>query len=139
MRYFLVKSEPGVWSWDQMAAAGAKGTHWNGVRNHQAAIHLTAMAKGDLCFFYHSNEERQIVGLVKVIKTAYPDPSDPAGRFVMVDVAAVKPFARPVTLAEIKSDARLAHLALVRQSRLSVMDIDDAAAAIILSLGGVKP
>ena len=137
MRYFLIKSEPSVWSWDQMVAEGARGTHWNGVRNHQAAIHLKGMAKGDRCFFYHSNEERQIVGLVQVIKTAYPDPSDPAGRFVMVDVKALKPFKRPVTLAEIKGEPRLAHVSLVRQSRLSVMDIDDDAAALILEMGGM--
>jgi predicted RNA-binding protein with PUA-like domain len=137
MRYFLVKSEPSVWSWDQMVAAGKKGTHWNGVRNHQAAIHLKAMAKGDLCFFYHSNEERQIVGLVEVIKTAYPDPTDEAGRFVMVDVRAVKKLKRPVTLGEIKADERLSQLSLVRQSRLSVMDIDDASAALLLKMGGL--
>jgi predicted RNA-binding protein with PUA-like domain len=137
MRYFLVKSEPSVWSWDHMVAAGKKGTHWNGVRNHQAAIHLKAMAKGDLCFFYHSNEERQIVGLVEVIKTAYPDPTDEAGRFVMVDVRAVKKLKRPVTLAEIKADERLSQLSLVRQSRLSVMDIDDASAALLLKMGGL--
>ena len=139
MRYFLVKSEPSVWSWDQMVACGAKGTHWNGVRNHQAAIHLKAMAKGDRCFFYHSNDERQIVGLVQVIKTAYPDPSDEAGRFVMVDVKALKPLVRPVSLAEIKAEPRLAHVSLVRQSRLSVMDIDDEAASLILSMAKTKP
>lgn len=138
MKYFLVKSEPSVWSWDQMVAAGPGGTHWDGVRNHQAAIHLKAMAKGDRCFFYHSNDERRIVGLVEVIRTAYPDPTDPAGRFVMVDVRAVKPLVRPVTLVEVKADARLAHIGLVRQSRLSVMDIDDASAKLILAMGGLK-
>jgi predicted RNA-binding protein with PUA-like domain len=134
MRYFLIKSEPSVWSWDQMVECGAKGTHWNGVRNHQAAIHLKAMAKGDSCFFYHSNEERQIVGLVQVIKTAYPDPTDEAGRFVMVDVKAIKPMKQPVSLAQIKAEPRLAQISLVRQSRLSVMDIDDDAAQLILAM-----
>ena len=137
MAWFLVKSEPSVWSWDQMKAAGKKGTHWNGVRNHQAAIHLKAMAIGDTCFFYHSNEERQIVGIVEVIKTAYPDPSDETGRFVMVDVRALKAVPKPVTLAAIKAEPELADLSLVRQSRLSVMAIDDASAQILLKMGGV--
>jgi predicted RNA-binding protein with PUA-like domain len=92
------------------------------------------MAKGDSCFFYHSNEERQIVGLVQVIKTAYPDPTDEAGRFVMVDVKAIKPMKQPVSLAQIKAEPRLAQISLVRQSRLSVMDIDDDAAQLILAM-----
>jgi predicted RNA-binding protein with PUA-like domain len=138
MAWFLVKSEPSVWSWDQMKAAGKKGTHWNGVRNHQAAIHLKAMAIGDKCFFYHSNEERQIVGIVDVIKTAYPDPSDETGRFVMVDLRAVKALPNPVTLAAIKAEPRLGELSLVRQSRLSVMAIDDASAQLLLQMGGVS-
>ncbi len=121
-----------------MKAAGKKGTHWNGVRNHQAAIHLKAMAIGDKCFFYHSNEERQIVGIVDVIKTAYPDPSDETGRFVMVDLRAVKALPNPVTLAAIKAEPRLGELSLVRQSRLSVMAIDDASAQLLLQMGGVS-
>lgn len=137
MNHFLIKSEPSVWSWDQMVAAGAKGTHWDGVRNHQAAIHLKAMRRGDRCFFYHSNEERQIVGLVKVIKEAHPDPGDPTGRFVMVDVAALKPFKVPVTLAAIKADPRFSDFALVRQSRLSVMAVDPDLAQALLALGGM--
>lgn len=134
MPYWLVKSEPSSWSWEQQVAAGT--THWDGVRNHQAANNLKAMRLGDRAFFYHSGDARQIVGIVEVAREYYPDPSDASGRFGMVDMRAVAALPRPVSLAEIKADARLEHLALVRQSRLSVMPIDDAAWALIASLGG---
>jgi len=134
MAHWLVKSEPGAYSWAQMVAD--KRTHWNGVRNFQAASNLKKMALGDSCFFYHSGEERAVVGVVEVAKAAYPDPSDKEGKFVMVDVKAVKPLKQPVTLAQIKADPELAKIALVRQSRLSVMPIDDKAWTKILKLGG---
>lgn len=122
MNYWLVKSEPGVWSWEQMVEA--RITHWDGVRNAQALNNLKAMRKGDQAFFYHSNEGKQIVGIVEIAKAAYPDPGDEDGRAVMVDVKAVRPLDRPVTLAQIKTDAKLKNLPLVKQSRLSVMPID---------------
>lgn len=134
MAYWLVKSEPGTWSWQDQLDAGT--THWDGVRNHQAANNLKAMAVGDRAFFYHSGAERRIVGVVEVTRTYYPDPGDPSGRFGMVDLRALEPLARPVTLAEIKNDARLADIALVRQSRLSVMPIDDEAWRIVRAMGG---
>ena len=122
MNYWLVKSEPGVWSWEQMVEA--RITHWDGVRNAQALNNLKAMRKGDQAFFYHSNEGKQIVGIVEIAKAAYPDPGDEDGRGLMVDVKAVRPLDRPVTLAQIKADAKLKNLPLVKQSRLSVMPID---------------
>ncbi len=134
MAHWLLKSEPHKYSWDMMVSDGR--THWNGVRNHQAAINLKAMKVGDTAFFYHSNEGKEIVGIVKIVKTAYPDPDDPAGRFVMVDVAPVKPVKSFVTLAQMKSDARLADLALIRQSRLSVVPVSDEHWKIILKLAG---
>ena len=135
--YWLIKSEPDVWSWDDQMKAGKKGTHWDGVRNNQAAIHLRNMAKGDPCFFYHSGDERQIVGLVEVTRGAYPDPSDETGRYVMVDVRAREAMKRPVPLAAIKADPKLQHLQLVRISRLSVSDVDEASARILLKMGGL--
>jgi predicted RNA-binding protein with PUA-like domain len=132
MNYWLVKSEPSAWSWDQMVKA--KITHWDGVRNAQAASYLKQMAKGDRAFFYHSNEGKEIVGIVEIVKQAHPDPGDEKGRAVMVDVKAVAPLKHPVTLAQIKADAKLKNLALVRQSRLSVMPIDEASWKAILKL-----
>ncbi len=123
MAYWLVKSEPGTWSWDDQVRDGT--AEWDGVRNYQAANNLKAMKIGDRAFFYHSVNEKQIVGIVEVVKEYYPDPSDASGRFGMVDFKAVKPLARPVTLAEIKAESRLEGIALVRQSRLSVMPIED--------------
>lgn len=135
MKYWLIKSEPSTWSWaDQMTH---KVTHWDGVRNYQAANNLKAMAVGDRCFFYHSVAQRLIVGIVEVTRTAYPDPTDETGRFVMVDVKAVQSLPHPVSLDMIKNDPRLEHLALVKQSRLSVMPIDDQAWHLICTLGGV--
>jgi predicted RNA-binding protein with PUA-like domain len=137
MAYWLVKSEPGVWSWTQQAAAGT--TFWDGVRNHQAANNLKAMRTGDLALFYHSGDEKAIVGIVEVVREYYPDPSDPSGRFGMVDVRAVRPLEEPVPLARIKAEDSLAHVALVRQSRLSVMPIDDRAWGLLTAMGGLVP
>lgn len=135
MAHWLVKSEPGSWSWRQQVESGT--THWDGVRNHQAANNLKAMTVGDKAFFYHSGGERRIVGLVEVVRTYYPDPSDPSGRFGMVDLRAIEPLPCPVSLADIKADARLADIALVRQSRLSVMPIDDETWHIVRGKGGL--
>lgn len=132
MAGWLVKSEPGAWSWDQHVAVGVEP--WDGVRNHQASKHLKAMKAGDRAYFYHSGDERRVVGVLEVVREYYSDPSDPKGRFGMVDFKALQPLSRPVTLAEIKADPRLRHLALVRQSRLSVMPIDDDAWRIIEEL-----
>lgn len=137
MAYWLIKSEPGAWSWADQVAAGT--AEWDGVRNHQAAANLRAMAVGDRCFFYHSVNEKRIVGVVEVVRPYYPDPSDPTGRFGMVDVRALHPLATPVTLARIKADERLAHLALARQPRLSVMPVDAEAWRLISRMGGVAP
>ncbi|HAD26909.1 MAG TPA: EVE domain-containing protein, partial [Alphaproteobacteria bacterium] len=111
MAYWLFKSEPGTWSWDDQVKAGKKGEHWDGVRNYQADNNMKAMRKGDLGFFYHSVNEKRIVGIVKVIREHYPDHTDPKGRFGMVDVEAVKPVPNPVTLADIKAEPRLQDLA----------------------------
>jgi predicted RNA-binding protein with PUA-like domain len=132
MAHWLLKSEPFKYSWDQMVKDGR--THWDGVRNHQAALNLKAMKVGDTAFFYHSNEGKEIVGIVEIVKEAYPDPSDPAGRFVMVDVAPIKPVAKFVTLAAMKAEPALADLALIRQSRLSVVPICDAHWGKILAM-----
>jgi len=123
MAHWLIKSEPTVYSWDQFVKE--KRTSWTGVRNAQATINLKAMKSGDLCFFYHSNEGKEIVGIAKVVKTAYPDPTDKAGKAVTVDVAAVEPVKQSVTLAAIKADPRLKDFGLVRQSRLSVVPVTD--------------
>ncbi|MBI4184379.1 MAG: EVE domain-containing protein [Proteobacteria bacterium] len=137
MRYWLVKSEPGHWSWESHVKAGV--AEWDGVRNFQAANNLKAMRAGDKAFFYHSVNEKRIVGVVRVTRESYPDPSDPSGRFVMVDFAAVEPMKRPVTLAEIKAAPRLAGLALLRQSRLSVMPVPAAAWRLLCRMGGIEP
>jgi predicted RNA-binding protein with PUA-like domain len=136
MAYWLVKSEPGTWSWDDQVRDGT--TFWDGVRNYQASNNLKAMKKGDLCFFYHSVNEKRIVGIVKVVKEYYPDPSDASARFGMVDVKAVKPFKRPVSLAEIKAEPRLEEMALIRQSRLSVMPVSEEQWNLILAMGETK-
>lgn len=136
MAYWLVKSEPESYSWDNMVADGR--THWNGVRNYQASNNMKAMKKGDRVFFYHSVKEKQIVGIVEVAKEYYPDHTDASGRFGMVDVKAVKPMKTPVTLEQIKADPRFAKLALIRQSRLSVMPVTAAEWAAICELGATK-
>ena len=138
MKYWLMKSEPSTWSWDQQVKVGPKGEGWDGVRNYQASNNMKAMQKGDLCFFYHSVKERDIIGIVKIIKEYHPDPTDKTGRFGMVTVVAVKPLKNRVNLDQIKDDKRLNHLALVKQSRLSVMPIDLKSWKIICNLGGIK-
>lgn len=125
MAYWLFKSEPGTWSWDDQMRKAPEAEGWDGVRNHQAANNMRAMKVGDLGFFYHSVNERAIVGIVKVTKEFEPDPSDKTGKFGMVEVTAVKPVGRPVTLAEIKADGRFDDLPLVRQSRLSVVPVSE--------------
>lgn len=134
MRYWLIKTEPSAWSWTDQVTK--KTTSWDGVRNYQAANNLKAMHTGDKCFFYHSVAERQIVGIVEVTRPYHPDPSDATGRFGMVEVTTVKPLKKPVSLDDIKREPRLAHLALVRQSRLSVMPVDEIAWKLILRMGG---
>ncbi len=124
MKYWLLKSEPNVWSIDQQRKAGVKGAPWDGVRNYQAAKNLKNMKKGDLCFFYHSNIGKEIVGIVEVIKEAYIDETDKTGRFVAVTVKFKKKFQNPVTLGNIKKIKEFSHLALIKQSRLSVMPVD---------------
>jgi predicted RNA-binding protein with PUA-like domain len=137
MAHWLYKSEPSVWSWDHQVAQGAKGTSWNGVRNHSAKLHLMAMRRGDQGFFYHSNEGKAVVGIVEVIKEYYPDPTDESGRFGMVDIKAVKPMARPVTLDAIKAEPRLKDMILVNNSRLSVQPVTDEEWAFLCRMGGL--
>ena len=132
MAHWPIKSEPSVYSWAQFVKE--KKTSWTGVRNAQAAINLKAMKVGDRCFFYHSNEGKEIVGIAEVVKTAYPDPTDEAGKAVTVDVKAVEPVKTPVTLAAIKADPRLKDFGLVRQSRLSVVPVSDEQWKMILKM-----
>jgi predicted RNA-binding protein with PUA-like domain len=136
MAYWLVKSEPGTWSWDQHVKKGADA--WTGVRNHQAKAHLNAMKKGDKAFFYHSGEGKEIVGVSEIVREAYPDPTDKAGAFVCVDLKAAEPLKTPVTLAAIKADKRLANMVLVKNSRLSVQPVTAAEWASIRKMGGLK-
>ena len=124
MQYWLMKSEPDVWSIDQQKQAGVKGAPWDGVRNYQAAKNLKNMKKGDQCFFYHSNIGKEIVGIVEVIKEYYIDKTDKSGRFVAVTVKFLKSLDNPVSLEKIKKNKDLCHLSLIKQSRLSVMPID---------------
>ena len=138
MNFWLFKSEPNTWSWDDQVKKGEVGEHWDGVRNYQASNNMKKMKKGDLCFFYHSVKERDVVGIVKVVKEYHPDPTDKSKRFGMVSVCAVKPLKKNVNLDQIKNDKRLQHLALVKQSRLSVMPIDKKSWTIICNLGGIK-
>jgi predicted RNA-binding protein with PUA-like domain len=135
-QYWLVKSEPDAFSWEQQVAN--KVEPWTGVRNHMAKNNLKAMKKGDLAFFYHSNIGKEIVGIVKVAKEAYPDPTAESGDWVCVDMRAVKPVPRPVTLAAIKADPRFKELGLVRLSRLSVVPVSEAHWAMLCEMGGVK-
>ena len=124
MKYWLLKSEPDVWSINQQKKAGKKGATWDGVRNYQAANNLKKMKKGDLCFFYHSNIGKEIVGIVQVIKEHYKDKTDKSGRFIAVTVKFLKKLDKPIALEEIKKNKELGHLSLIKQSRLSVMPID---------------
>jgi predicted RNA-binding protein with PUA-like domain len=137
MNYWLVKSEPSAWSWDQQVAKGAKGEAWTGVRNFTARQNLVAMKKGDKAFFYHSNEGKEIVGIAEIIKEAYPDPSDKTGKFVCVDIKADKPLKTPVTMAAIKADKKLADMALVKYSRLSVQPVTAEEWKMVCRMGGL--
>ena len=137
MKYWLMKSEPDVWSIDQQKKAGIKGAQWDGVRNYQAANNLKNMKKGDLCFFYHSNIGKEIVGTVKVIKEFFIDKTDKSGRFVAVTVQFKNKFSKPITLEEIKKNKELSHLSLIKQSRLSVLPIDSKSWKIINKMGKI--
>jgi len=135
--YWLFKSEPSSWSWDQQVEAGAKGTSWNGVRNHAAKQNMMAMRRGDEGFFYHSQEGKAVVGIVAVAKEYYPDPTDATGRFGMVDVRAVRPLPKPVTLDAVKAEPRLKTMALVTHSRLSVQPVTGEEWRIVCAMGGL--
>ena len=137
MPYWLMKSEPDVWSIEQQKKAGLRGAPWDGVRNYQAAKNLKNMKKGDLCFFYHSNIGKEIVGIVEVIKEAYLDKTDKSGRFVAVTVQFKKKLTKPVTLETIKKNKELSHLSLIKQSRLSVMSIDSKSWKILNNMGKI--
>ena len=137
MQYWLMKSEPDVWSIDQQKKTGLKGAPWDGVRNYQAAKNLKNMKKGDLCFFYHSNIGKEIVGIVEVIKEAYLDKTDKSGRFVAVTVKFKRKFSSPVTLKSIKNVKELSHLSLIKQSRLSVMPIDSKSWKILNNMSKI--
>ena len=137
MKHWLLKSEPNVWSIDQQKKAGIKGAAWDGVRNYQAANNLRKMKKGDLCFFYHSNIGKEIVGIVKVIKSAFTDKTDKEKRFVAVQVRFVSKFKTAISLEKIKENKKISHLPLIKQSRLSVMPIDYKSWKIICNMGKV--
>ena len=138
MQYWLLKSEPNVWSIYQQKSDGEKGTIWDGVRNYQAANNLKKMKKGDLCFFYHSNIGKEIVGIVKIIKEAFVDPTDKKKRFVAVKIKFKSLLKKPVTLENIKKNKDLIHLSLIKQSRLSVMGIDSKSWKIINKMGSIQ-
>ena len=137
MQYWLLKSEPDVWSIDQQKKAGAKGAPWDGVRNYQAAKNLKGMKKGDLCFFYHSNIGKEIVGIIEVIKESFLDKTDKSGRFVAVQVRFREKLVKSVTLEDIKKNKALSHLLLIKQSRLSVMPIDSKSWKIINKMSNI--
>ena len=137
MNYWLLKSEPDLWSIDQQIKSGEKGSMWDGVRNYQAANNLRKMKKGDLCFFYHSNIGKEIVGIVKVIRESYLDPTDKSKKFVAVQVRFEKKLSQPVTLENIKKTKELKDLPLIKQSRLSVMPIDTKYWKIILKMSKI--
>lgn len=139
MTYWLIKSEPDAWSWDEQVKAGPKGTAWTGIRNHTAKLNLMKMKHGDRAFFYHSNIGKEIVGIAEVIRNAYPDPNARSGDpWVVVDVKAVESLPRPVTLAAIKGEPRLQEMALLKQSRLSVQPVTATEWKVICALGGLK-
>ena len=137
MQYWLMKSEPNVWSIDQQKKIGSKGAPWDGVRNYQAAKNLRNMKKGDLSFFYHSNIGKEIVGIVEIIKEAFLDKTDKDGRFVAVQVRFIEKLKRSVTLENIKKNKALSHLSLIKQSRLSVMPIDSKSWKILYKMGNI--
>jgi predicted RNA-binding protein with PUA-like domain len=137
MAYWLVKSEPSTYSWEQMVKDGR--TFWSGVRNHQAANNMKAMKKGDRAFFYHSGDDKAVVGTVEIVKEYYPDNTDATGKFGMVDAKAGTALKSPVTLAAIKAEPKLKNLLLIRHSRLSVVPIDEPSWRLICTMGGIKP
>ena len=137
MQYWLLKSEPDVWSIEQQIKVGSKGVPWDGVRNYQAAKNLKSMKKGDQCFFYHSNIGKEIVGIVEVVKEAYLDKTDKTGRFVAVTVKFLKKLDKPIPLGDIKKNKELSHLSLIKQSRLSVMPIDSKSWKILNKMGNI--
>jgi predicted RNA-binding protein with PUA-like domain len=137
MKYWLVKSEPSVWSWDQQVAKGKKGEAWTGVRNHSAKLNMMAMKKGDRAFFYHSNEGKEVVGIAEIVKEHYPDPTDESGKFVCVDIAADKPLKTPVTLVAVKVEPRLSEMALLKLSRLSVQPVTPEEWKLVCKMGGL--
>ena len=137
MAYWLLKSEPSSWSWDEQVKAGAKGTFWSGVRNHTAKGHLKAMKRGDRGFFYHSGDDKAVVGVVEVIKDYYPDHTDETGKFGMADVKAVEALPKPVTLTAVKAEPKLKDMALIKFSRLSVQPVTDEEWRIVRRMGGL--
>jgi predicted RNA-binding protein with PUA-like domain len=139
MAYWLVKSEPDSWSWDQQVKAGAKGTEWTGVRNHTAKLNLMKMKKGDRAFFYHSNEGKNIVGIVEIAREHHPDPTAEAGEpWVVVDVKALEPVPKPVSLDDVKKEPKLKDMALIKLSRLSVQPVTADEWKLVCKMGGVK-
>jgi len=137
MAHWLFKSEPSAWSFEKLAGFGEKGTDWSGVRNHSAKLNMQAMKVGEQGFFYHSNEGKAIVGIVEVCKAYRPDPTDASGKFGMVDIRAVRPLPRLVTLEEVKAEKRLKNMALVTNSRLSVQPVTEAEWALVCKMGGL--
>jgi predicted RNA-binding protein with PUA-like domain len=137
MAYWLVKSEPSVWSWDQQVAKSAKGEAWTGVRNHTAKLNMMKMKKGDRAFYYHSNEGKEIVGIAEIIREHYPDPTDATGKFVCVDIKADKPLKMPVTLVAVKAEPKLADMELLRLSRLSVQSVTPEQWKLVCKMGGL--
>jgi predicted RNA-binding protein with PUA-like domain len=140
MNYWLIKSEPGTWSWDMQVEKGAKGDVWTGVRNHTAKQNLMKVKKGDRAFFYHSGEDKAVVGIAEIVRESYPDPTAKPGEpWVVVDVKAVTPLKTPVTLAAVRAEPRLTDMALVKLSRLSVQPVTPEEWKIVCHMGGVKP
>ena len=137
MQYWLLKSEPNTWSIEQQRKAGTKGTTWDGVRNYQASNNLKKMKKGDLCFFYHSNIGKEIIGIVEVIKTAFIDPTDKKNKFAAIQVKFKKMLKKPVSLENVKKNKELKHLSLIKQSRLSVMSIDSKSWKILNKMSNI--
>ena len=137
MKYWLLKSEPEAWSWDMQKKKGAKGEPWSRVRNHTAKLNLMAMKKGDLGFFYHSGDEKAVVGIIEVIGEYRPDPTDEKGIFGLVDVKAVKDMPRPVTLAEVKATPQLREMSLVKSFRLSVQPVTPQEWKLVCKMGGL--
>ena len=139
MNYWLIKSEPASWSWDQQVKSGAKGEAWTGVRNHTAKLNLMKMKKGDRAFFYHSGEDKAVVGIAEIVRESYPDPTATPGEpWVVVDVKAATPLKTPVTLAAVRAEPRLKEMALVKLSRLSVQPVTAAEWKRVCELGGIK-